>query len=219
MYSLAFESQCRTFKLRHLIQICLPPYRAYTQTFSSLCGHNRYDSGAIDIVHDQFAGHGACNPDRGPKSNDRHSQTYTNAAVAADAEQCSKIGVDILRQGGNAVDAAIAAMLSVGVINLHSTGIGGGGFMVIYNSKSKTSYAIDFRDKAPLNASTLMFLGVPELECRYGNNMHNVLSCMHTIDPPLFDSQPPWHIQALFHESSAIIVNCAVFTIIILCMF
>ena len=88
---------------------------------------------------------------------DRCSQTYTNAAVATDAEQCSRIGVEILQQGGNAVDAAIAAMLSVGIINLHSTGIGGGGFMVIYDSSSKMSCAIDFRDKAPLNATTYMY--------------------------------------------------------------
>ena len=100
--------------------------------------------------------------------NSRYSQTYNNAAVAADAEQCSKIGVNILRSGGNAVDAAIAATLGVGVINLHSTGIGGGGFMVVYCSKSKTSYAIDFRDKAPLNANTFMFDGLTDLECRYG---------------------------------------------------
>ena len=87
---------------------------------------------------------------------DRHSQTYSSAAVAADAEQSSNIGVNTLRRGGNAVDAAIAAMLSVGVVNLHSTGIGGGGFMVIYNSNSRRSYAIDFRDKAPLNSTTFM---------------------------------------------------------------
>ena len=88
--------------------------------------------------------------------------------MAADVEQCSEIGVSILRQGGSAVDAAIAVMLSVGVINLHSTGTGGGGFMVIYNSKSRTIYATDFRDKAPLNASTFMFDGVPDLESRHG---------------------------------------------------
>ena len=103
-------------------------------------------------------------------SHDRYNQTYANAAVATDAEQCSKIGVEILRQGGNAVDAAIAAMLSVGVINLHSTGIGGGGFMVIYNSSSKKSCTVDFRDKAPLSASTYMYCDIDAIDepARYG---------------------------------------------------
>ena len=87
----------------------------------------------------------------------RCSQTYTKAAVAADSPQCSQIGAEILRQGGNAVDAAIAAMLGVGVVNLHSTGIGGGGFMVIYDSRSRRSCAIDFRDRAPLNARDHMY--------------------------------------------------------------
>ena len=99
------------------------------------------------------------------------SQTFAKAAVAADAKQCSQIGVGILRQGGNAIDAAVAAMLGVGVVNLHSTGIGGGGFMMIYNSRSRTSHAIDFRDKAPMNASARMYkntIGFPELPSRYG---------------------------------------------------
>ena len=124
-----------------------------------------YDSGAI-IISAHLSR--ARNRELMANCEDRHSQTYSNAAVAADAEQCSEIGVSILHQGGSAVDAVIAAMLSVGVINLHSTGIGGGGFMVIYNSKSRTSYATDFRDKAPLNASTFMFDGIPDLESRHG---------------------------------------------------
>ena len=116
----------------------------------------------------------ACSRELMCKCVDHHSQTYSNAAVAADAEQCSEIGANILRRGGNAVDAAIAAMLSVGVVNLHSTGIGGGGFMVIYDSKSRTSYAIDFRDKAPLNSNAFMFEGLPDLESRYGMGARGV---------------------------------------------
>lgn len=51
--------------------------------------------------------------------------------------------------GGNAVDAAIAALLCVGVTNLHSTGLGGGGFMLIYSSSTKTATALDFREISP----------------------------------------------------------------------
>ncbi len=85
------------------------------------------------------------------------SATYSNAAVAADAEVCSKAGVEMLKKGGSAVDAAIAAHLCVGVVNLHSTGIGGGGFMVYYNDTSGETFALDFREVAPMNASTNMY--------------------------------------------------------------
>ena len=91
------------------------------------------------------------------ESSPQNSGTYEHAAVATDAGPCSQVGVDILKLGGNAVDAAIAATLCVGVVNLHSTGIGGGGFMVYYNSSSGEAHAIDFREKAPMNASTFMY--------------------------------------------------------------
>ena len=74
---------------------------------------------------------------------------YHHAAVAADAPQCSVVGVDILRKGGTAVDAAVASSLCLGVVNLHSTGIGGGGFMVFYNASTRDATVVDFREQAP----------------------------------------------------------------------
>ena len=65
---------------------------------------------------------------------------FKTAAVSADYKKCSEYGADILRvQNGNAVDAAIATALCVGVVNAHSAGIGGGGFMIVYDKKSGES--------------------------------------------------------------------------------
>ena len=61
---------------------------------------------------------------------------------------------------GGAVDAAVAATLCIGVVNSHSSGIGGGGFMVIYNGTQAET--IDFREMAPADSEELMFAGFPD---------------------------------------------------------
>lgn len=64
----------------------------------------------------------------------------------------------MLRKGGNAVDAAVAASFAISVIRPQSTGIGGGGFFLLYLAKRKETLAIDFRERAPLKATRDMFL-------------------------------------------------------------
>ena len=103
------------------------------------------------------------------------SATFRRAAVATDAAPCSQIGADILAQGGSAVDAAISASLCVGVVNLHSTGIGGGGFMIVYNASTGEAVALDFREKAPMNASTFMYNNTAPGASRYGKCIHACL--------------------------------------------
>ena len=90
-------------------------------------------------------------------ASDQSSGTYKTAAVATDAAQCSTVGVGILKKNGSAVDAAIASLLCVGVVNFHSTGIGGGGFMVYYNATSKTATTLDYRETAPERANSSMY--------------------------------------------------------------
>ena len=103
------------------------------------------------------------------KVHDAHAaELYAKAAVSCDAGACSKIGVSILRQNGSAVDSAIATTLCLGVINMYATGIGGGGFMLIYIKENKTFEAIDFRERAPGKSTVNMFENNAN-KSRYGN--------------------------------------------------
>ncbi len=80
------------------------------------------------------------------------------AMVVSESAQATAAGVEILRHGGNAVDAACATSLAMGVTNPAASGIGGGGFMLIYMAATKQLYALDFRERAPLKASPTMFV-------------------------------------------------------------
>lgn len=74
---------------------------------------------------------------------------YSKAAVATDAGPCSDIGKEILEMNGTAVDAAVAVSFCIGVINMHSAGIGGGGFMLVYEKAKKAAEFINYREMAP----------------------------------------------------------------------
>jgi gamma-glutamyltranspeptidase/glutathione hydrolase len=87
----------------------------------------------------------------------KNSAEYKNGMVVSAHPSSSKVGLDILKKGGNAVDAAVAVQFALAVVYPGAGNLGGGGFMV-YRSASGELAALDFREKAPLLASRDMYL-------------------------------------------------------------
>ncbi|KAJ4483462.1 nucleophile aminohydrolase [Lentinula aciculospora] len=85
-----------------------------------------------------------------------------NGAVASENVRCSEMGVQIMKEGGNAVDAAIASCMCIGVVNMFSAGLGGGGFLTVRVPPSSSDvsskvFVVDFRETAPSLANETMF--------------------------------------------------------------
>src|SRR5665213_1489832 len=102
----------------------------------------------------------------------QHRNAYTPAAggavrtvtaeygmVVAQEKFAARIGADVLRRGGNAVDAAVATGFAMAVTYPRAGNIGGGGFMVIHLSKGNQDTAIDYREIAPAATTRDIFLG------------------------------------------------------------
>ncbi len=75
--------------------------------------------------------------------------TGTGGAVATVDLAASRVGMQVLREGGNATDAAVATAATLGVTEPYSCGIGGGGFMVVYDAEAGSVSTIDSRETAP----------------------------------------------------------------------
>lgn len=90
-------------------------------------------------------------------SNKTPIATGTGGAVATINEIASQSALKILNQGGNAIDAAVAAAATLGVTDPFSCGIGGGGFMLIYLAKEKRFVVLDHRETAPASVRSDMF--------------------------------------------------------------
>ncbi|MFF4398936.1 gamma-glutamyltransferase [Streptomyces sp. NPDC001480] len=82
---------------------------------------------------------------------------YGGAVASVDAD-ASAAGIEVLRKGGNAVDAAVATAAALGVTEPYSSGIGGGGYFVYYDARTRTVHTIDGRETAPLTAGSGLFL-------------------------------------------------------------
>ncbi|MBE9065926.1 gamma-glutamyltransferase, partial [Leptolyngbya cf. ectocarpi LEGE 11479] len=81
----------------------------------------------------------------------------TDGAVASVDQDASRIGIEVLRQGGNAVDAAVATAAALGVTEPFSAGIGGGGFMMIYLHDQDRVITLDGREEAPAAVTADLF--------------------------------------------------------------
>ncbi|KAJ8542020.1 hypothetical protein K7X08_016886 [Anisodus acutangulus] len=79
-----------------------------------------------------------------------------HGVVSTDDGRCSRIGRDVLKKGGHAVDAAVAAAFCLGVVSAASSGIGGGAFMLVRSVDGKAQ-AFDMRETAPKHASKNMY--------------------------------------------------------------
>ncbi|MEP6703993.1 MAG: gamma-glutamyltransferase [Acidobacteriota bacterium] len=93
-----------------------------------------------------------------PRMATREPVRGRHAMVASQHELASRIGIDILQKGGNAVDAAIAVGLALAVVYPEAGNIGGGGFMLIRRNDGQ-AFAIDYREMAPAGATRDMFVG------------------------------------------------------------
>ena len=85
------------------------------------------------------------------------SEGYGGAVSSVDPE-ATKIGLQVLKQGGNAVDAAVATAAALGLTEPFSAGIGGGGYFVVYNAEKGKVQTIDGRETAPKAMPTDAFI-------------------------------------------------------------
>ncbi|MFJ5096261.1 gamma-glutamyltransferase [Streptomyces sp. NPDC088557] len=93
----------------------------------------------------------------GPPAKTPVAAGYGGAVASVDAD-ASAAGVEVLREGGNAVDAAVAVAAALGVTEPYSAGIGGGGYFVYYDARSRTVHTVDGRETAPRTAGPGLFL-------------------------------------------------------------
>jgi len=96
------------------------------------------------------------------------SHRSTGGVVASDHPLASDAGAEILKKGGNAVDATIAAVLAAGVVQLAGSGLGGGGFAIV-DDPADDAFVLDFRERAPQAAHRNMYVeSRVEKASRYG---------------------------------------------------
>ncbi|SDK91161.1 gamma-glutamyltransferase [Natronincola ferrireducens] len=87
-----------------------------------------------------------------------------NGAVSSGRVEATEVGLEVLKAGGNAIDAAVATSFAIQFFEIESTGIAGGGFMLIHDAKSGEDVVIDMRETAPAATTPDMFLNTDVLD-------------------------------------------------------
>ena len=95
-----------------------------------------------------------------PASDAIHAVVAEHGMVVAQEKIAARLGADVLRRGGNAVDAAVATGFAMAVTYPRAGNIGGGGFMIIYSAERQADVAIDYRETAPGAMTRDIFLGL-----------------------------------------------------------
>ena len=91
----------------------------------------------------------------------------SHGAVASDTPDASAAGAEVLGQGGSAADAAVATALALGVVAPGGSGLGGGGFAVVWSAKDGKARVLDFREVAPAAATRDMFAHDPAPDAQH----------------------------------------------------
>lgn len=90
--------------------------------------------------------------------NNTEENIVAQAAIASAHPLATRAGIDILKQGGNAFDAAIAVTATLAVVEPYSSGIGGGGFYLLHQARNDRAVMIDARERAPYRAHKDLYL-------------------------------------------------------------
>ncbi|MEV7504189.1 gamma-glutamyltransferase [Streptomyces sp. NPDC093018] len=105
---------------------------------------------------------GAAAPPPAPRANEPAAKQAVavgyGGAVASVDKDATAAGIEVLRRGGNAVDAAVATAAALGVTEPYSSGVGGGGYFVYYDARTRTVHTIDGRETAPRSADSDLFV-------------------------------------------------------------
>ena len=153
-----------------------------------------------------------------------HPEIGSGGMVVSQRKIASEIGAEILREGGNAVDAAVATALALAVVLPRAGNLGGGGFMLVYSEELKKTIAIDYREMAPIRASRDMFLdekgnydrkkaqfsllsaGVPGTVAGlyYALNKYGTLSWSEVLDPAIKLAEDGFVVP---HDLSSVLAN------------